>query len=930
MDKGQQANANEITSCLIKQQVITKYQAEILLAGRPGPFRFGDYLVLDQLEKGPLTGAFDAIHLRTDHPVTLEFVAGDDGKALKAWKALKQKAQKWSELQSDHLVDAYEQVVLPEYRILVSQKITGSALSEKLPRKGRLPWKDACRIAAQTANGLAAVHKASQVHGSISPRCVWLAKQGPSLLRPVYLPDTEFSVAAASPDSENEVDYWAPERKPKEPPTPATDVYALGCTLHRMIRGLAPYAEIETKSKRAAHQSKEPGSLAKYKLPDQLENLLSAMLHKLPEKRPSASKLAQKLAEFSDHPTQVLSTSVPQLVSESAYRTAIQSNAPLVGSQPTPATATPAIETPDAAPARPPIDPSFEPEKSTQPLPRKQKSKTPALIVAASLLAMAGLVGVAAWWAMNIEFDKPKVELADNDEDEVDTDENSDDPGEDRRLTEPEGPGSRLVQVFVEDDGTELWETPTSGLPVGFSYLPTGVQIAMAVRPSELLENPEGARALQGLGPQFQTQADWFTTTTGLELDDIAQLHIGFCSTDQLRYSACYVVRPNEPIAKDQLVQLWRPQVENRDPESGVYDNGQGLGFYVILDPENPSMATGFAMGPVDQIKIVAELAGANPLPSNLNGLAIRSDENRHFNLLFIKNSLFNDEGQDLLSGSLAPLREYLRVHLPENLRSGLLSMHLDDGLYLETYIEHQPEIKPTDMANEIDGFLKSARDQIAVAMATAPANPYWDQVRSRFAIMVNEVYRNLRVGAEGPDVLANCWLPEIAAHNLVVGSELALTFSEGGGTTPVVQKKVPATLDALLNTKRDLSVTTNPDLGLLLAGIKTSILDDYGELPFEFDIKLIGNDLLKDGITQNQRPGDFELKQKTLAEILTEIMFRANPEKVAGPSDPECKLIWVVAEEPAGNGKPIVLITTRDAAAAKKYVLPKAFLPQE
>ena len=112
-----------------------------------------------------------------------------------------------------------------------------------------------------------------------------------------------------------------------------------------------------------------------------------------------------------------------------------------------------------------------------------------------------------------------------------------------------------------------------------------------------------------------------------------------------------------------------------------------------------------------------------------------------------------------------------------------------------------------------------------------------------------------------------------------------------------------------------------------MLEGIKSEILDDYGNLAFEFDIKQMGNALRTEGITQNQRPGDFEISQKPLADILAEIMHKANPNKEAtGPTDPLCKLIWVVAEEPSGSGKPIILITTRAAAADKGYKLPKQF----
>ena len=125
----------------------------------------------------------------------------------------------------------------------------------------------------------------------------------------------------------------------------------------------------------------------------------------------------------------------------------------------------------------------------------------------------------------------------------------------------------------------------------------------------------------------------------------------------------------------------------------------------------------------------------------------------------------------------------------------------------------------------------------------------------------------------------------------------------------------------------RNLNVTTNPDLNILLSDLHTEITDELGDLPFPFEIKLLGNDLLTEGITKNQRPGEFDMQQKTLSEILTEIMIRANPNKdITGPADPNCKLVWVVGPDPDNPDQNIILVTTRGAAATKSYELPAVF----
>jgi hypothetical protein len=169
-----------------------------------------------------------------------------------------------------------------------------------------------------------------------------------------------------------------------------------------------------------------------------------------------------------------------------------------------------------------------------------------------------------------------------------------------------------------------------------------------------------------------------------------------------------------------------------------------------------------------------------------------------------------------------------------------------------------------------------------------------------------------------------------MAAHNLIAASELAVAFSAGISTATTVQKNIPQTLEALLATKRDLNIANPPDLNVLLAELVSEIKDDFGKLPFEFNIRLLGGDLEKDGITKNQRPSELVISQKSFAEILTSIMVKANPDKdITGASDPNCKLIWVLADDPDVPGQKAILITTRAAAATKNYELPAPFLTE-
>lgn len=78
--------------------------------------------------------------------------------------------------------------------------------------------------------------------------------------------------------------YAAPEQWLGESPTRATDVYALGCILHRMINGRPPFLG-DLDAVRSGHLNSAPPPLSG--VPDRLKSLVVHMLRKVAASRPS-------------------------------------------------------------------------------------------------------------------------------------------------------------------------------------------------------------------------------------------------------------------------------------------------------------------------------------------------------------------------------------------------------------------------------------------------------------------------------------------------------------------------------------------------------------------------------------------------------------------------------------------------------------------
>ena len=543
--------------------------------------------------------------------------------------------------------------------------------------------------------------------------------------------------------------------------------------------------------------------------------------------------------------------------------------------------------------------------------------------IAASLFILSGIIGWLAYSANQLEItgvvSPPTVKkvperLPENPPPQI---------------KEPDLTRVRLVQNLVDDDDQSIWETPTTGLPLDFSYVPATPKLIFVLRPAEMWEKEEGKLLFNSLGPVLQQRIDDWTTEIGMEFQDIEQVVMSLHSGEDSSYEPFFVVRLTDRASPETLAETWKNPSSVEIDENHTILEGSGNRSYYVVPTADDETTTRFLYGETGRIREVLESGGANVLSGTMNKLSVWTDSDRHFSLLFLRPALFNEQGQSLMSGPMSGFNRQLDLFLQDEIRGGLLSFHLDEGTYLEMVFDQTVDLKSVDLKESLEKRLREQRDELTRFVSTVPASEYWDKVRLKYDNMLSDVYRNLRWDVEYKTVIGNCWLPPMAGHNLIAASELLMAFSKGAASdaTPVATKPIPETIEALLATKRSLDVSTNPDLNILLRGIESEVIDDYGKLPFPFSIRLVGNDLQKEGITQNQRPGDFKMDDKALADILTEIMVRCNPDKdITGPNDPNCKLVWAIGPSPDDADKNIILITTREGAANKGLALPEAF----
>ncbi|MFF4812337.1 serine/threonine-protein kinase [Micromonospora chersina] len=181
---------------------------------------------------------------------------------------------------------------------VVMELVDGGPLSSRLGRGGQLPWREAVTIGAEVASALATAHARGVVHRDVTPGNVMLTSTGVKVV--------DFGISALVGESEKGPDgallgtpaYLAPERLDNGQVSPATDVYAVGLLLYRMLTGRLPWQASTTTQMLRAHMYNEPDPMPPVVgLPDEVAELVRRCLAKRPADRPATAEVARTLAE---------------------------------------------------------------------------------------------------------------------------------------------------------------------------------------------------------------------------------------------------------------------------------------------------------------------------------------------------------------------------------------------------------------------------------------------------------------------------------------------------------------------------------------------------------------------------------------------------------------------------------------------------------
>jgi len=279
---------------LVRQDLLTDFQAEKLLAGRWKGFVInGKYRLLERVGAGGMGCVYLAEHVFMQRRVALKVLPVDLAKDKATVERFYFEARAAARLDHPNIVRAHDIDREGALHFLVLEYVDGGNMHELIRRNGPLPVVRAAHYIRQAALGLQHAHEAGLVHRDIKPGNLLLDRQGVVKLLDLGLArffGEEHSPLLRAQEKGNVVgtaDFVAPEQVNDARVDIRADIYSLGCTFYFLLTGKGPFQDGSNAQKLIWHQVRRPKPLRglRAEIAEELQAIVEKMMAKHPRDR---------------------------------------------------------------------------------------------------------------------------------------------------------------------------------------------------------------------------------------------------------------------------------------------------------------------------------------------------------------------------------------------------------------------------------------------------------------------------------------------------------------------------------------------------------------------------------------------------------------------------------------------------------------------
>lgn len=352
---GELPDSEELAKLIVDAGLITRWQADKLLAGKHRGFVLGKYKLLSQIGKGGMSSVYLAEHTLMRRRVAIKVLPPKRVNDSSYLERFRLEARAVAKLDDPNIVRAYDIDNEGNNHYIVMEYVEGKDLHQLVSEQGAMDYEVAADYIAQVAKGLDHAHAMGLVHRDIKPANCLVDRQRVVKLLDLGLAklaeDEQTSLTLANEENVlGTADYLSPEQALNSHLADArADIYSLGCTLYFLLTARPPFPEGSISERLLKHQVETPESILKFRpdAPLSLVEICDRMMAKKPEDRyQTAGEVAQRLIDWlAQRGHKLPSGSVPTLKPDSGIGSGILSRYPLAPPTPLPGTTPGSSET---------------------------------------------------------------------------------------------------------------------------------------------------------------------------------------------------------------------------------------------------------------------------------------------------------------------------------------------------------------------------------------------------------------------------------------------------------------------------------------------------------------------------------------------------------------------------------------------------------
>lgn len=311
-DAGNEHSIERFARYLIRHQVITPWQARLILRGKFRGFFLGNYKILDQIGKGGMSIVYQVEHLRLKQQRAIKVLPSNYVDDSSRFHRFIREAQTSARLEHRNIVRAFDIDQKKGIHFIVMEYVDGQNLDQLIKSRKQLSFPLIADYLIQVCEGLQFAHDSGMIHRDIKPANLIVDQSGVVKILDLGLAlesidqneDEKASLTNQHNDHLGTADYLAPEQALNSHTVDhRADLYSLGSSMYFLLTGQPPFSEGTVLQRVAKHQTEMPEriELVRPDCPEPLIEICWKLLQKKPDERfQSAADVQLQLQKWLD------------------------------------------------------------------------------------------------------------------------------------------------------------------------------------------------------------------------------------------------------------------------------------------------------------------------------------------------------------------------------------------------------------------------------------------------------------------------------------------------------------------------------------------------------------------------------------------------------------------------------------------------------